>query len=573
MQKERLKIVIILLLFVTFIEAKSVSISKAKIALGEVTKLEAIGYSEDDSFIWKTGIGHHETYANKKVFYFSPKIAGEYIVELFVNGKSESNTTVTVTSSNSIEHIEAGNNQNICLGETATLTAIAPSNSLLEWKIDNNKYADGAVFYFVPKKVGVYTVTLTGNNEEDNLTVTVNDCNNHKPIANAGADQTIATSDTQVQLDGSASSDADSDPLTYQWTMVNKPNGSSAMLSDTALVNPTFVADKDGIYTIQLIVNDGHVNSVADTVVVSVGNNHLEGNVTITIEKVDKQSNSAKVHIVTDINEVAYVFDNNKTIPIDEGTIHDGYIILHSGKHYIKLCSDEPGTICSFEQGILVSHNIDTEAYKKYSIEIPAGGLTNNGTQLVYAGRDGNIYTYNLSSKTSTLLVSTGNSSWTGGLAYVNDTVYYFSKSLQGTINKINPVTGKIDILAYTNFPDGLDIFNNKIYTVTNDVSGVLSIFNLAGEKIGTLSTTVPDITGITHTQKYLYILSEDGNIFQVNPSTGATNQIFTNDNLFTKGNNYHGLEAITILNNYIYVSYIDDVSIYKIDINLNDYE
>jgi len=178
MQKERLKIVIILLLFVTFIEAKSVSISKAKIALGEVTKLEAIGYSEDDSFIWKTGIGHHETYANKKVFYFSPKIAGEYIVELFVNGKSESNTTVTVTSSNSIEHIEAGNNQNICLGETATLTAIAPSNSLLEWKIDNNKYADGAVFYFVPKKVGVYTVTLTGNNEEDNLTVTVNDCNN-----------------------------------------------------------------------------------------------------------------------------------------------------------------------------------------------------------------------------------------------------------------------------------------------------------------------------------------------------------------------------------------------------------
>ena len=114
---------------------------------------------------------------------------------------------------------------------------------------------------------------------------------------------------------------------------------------------------------------------------------------------------------------------------------------------------------------------------------------------------------------------------------------------------------------------------NNRIYAVTNDRSNILSIFDLDGKKMGTLATGVPDITGITHTNKYLYILSEDGNIFQVDSTTGKSNKIFTNDNLFTRGNNNQGLEAITILNNYIYVSYIDDVSIYKIDINLNDYE
>ena len=92
---------------------------------------------------------------------------------------------------------------------------------------------------------------------------------NNPPVANAGADQTIATSSTQVQLDGSASNDADGDPLTYQWTITTKPSGSSATLSDATLVNPTFVADMDGIYTLQLIVNDGQVDSVADTVVIT----------------------------------------------------------------------------------------------------------------------------------------------------------------------------------------------------------------------------------------------------------------------------------------------------------------
>ena len=91
---------------------------------------------------------------------------------------------------------------------------------------------------------------------------------NHTPVANAGPDQTVNDS-TQVQLNGSASSDADSDPLTYAWSFVSKPSGSSATLSDATLVNPTFVADVIGSYTLQLVVNDGQVDSVADTVTIT----------------------------------------------------------------------------------------------------------------------------------------------------------------------------------------------------------------------------------------------------------------------------------------------------------------
>jgi hypothetical protein len=94
---------------------------------------------------------------------------------------------------------------------------------------------------------------------------------NTPPIANAGSGQTGVVGQT-IQLDGSGSSDSDGDPLTYQWTLTGKPSGSNATLANPTTVQPTFVIDKPGNYTVQLIVNDGTVNSVAATVVISTVN-------------------------------------------------------------------------------------------------------------------------------------------------------------------------------------------------------------------------------------------------------------------------------------------------------------
>jgi RHS repeat-associated protein len=91
---------------------------------------------------------------------------------------------------------------------------------------------------------------------------------NRPPVANAGPDQTVGLGDT-VTLDGSKSSDPDGDPLTFTWTFVSRPTGSAAMLSDTHAVRPTFVADKAGSYVMQLIVNDGHVDSAPASVTIS----------------------------------------------------------------------------------------------------------------------------------------------------------------------------------------------------------------------------------------------------------------------------------------------------------------
>jgi hypothetical protein len=75
-----------------------------------------------------------------------------------------------------------------------------------------------------------------------------------------------------VTLDGSASTDADGDLLSYQWSFVVRPRGSQATLSNSALVHPTFVVDRPGTYTVQLVVNDGKTNSAPDAVAVTTIN-------------------------------------------------------------------------------------------------------------------------------------------------------------------------------------------------------------------------------------------------------------------------------------------------------------
>ena len=88
---------------------------------------------------------------------------------------------------------------------------------------------------------------------------------NAAPIANAGSAQSVVTGAT-VTLDGSGSSDANNDPLTYAWTLTSKPAGSAATLSSSTSPKPTFTADRDGVYVASLIVNDGKVGSAQATV-------------------------------------------------------------------------------------------------------------------------------------------------------------------------------------------------------------------------------------------------------------------------------------------------------------------
>jgi hypothetical protein len=63
-----------------------------------------------------------------------------------------------------------------------------------------------------------------------------------------------------VTFDGRGSSDADGDPLSYRWTLF-APSGSNAALGDASADRTTLVPDVAGPYRIQLVVNDGRLDS------------------------------------------------------------------------------------------------------------------------------------------------------------------------------------------------------------------------------------------------------------------------------------------------------------------------
>ncbi|MFH2007408.1 MAG: hypothetical protein ABI333_12555 [bacterium] len=89
---------------------------------------------------------------------------------------------------------------------------------------------------------------------------------NQVPIAEAGTNITAPPGSTAM-LDGTGSSDPDGDPLTYLWT----PGAGAPALDDPTSPTPSLVGGAcNEVYTYTLVVNDGYVDSAADTVSVTM---------------------------------------------------------------------------------------------------------------------------------------------------------------------------------------------------------------------------------------------------------------------------------------------------------------
>ena len=95
-----------------------------------------------------------------------------------------------------------------------------------------------------------------------------------RPTANAGPDQQLHVGQT-VELDGSASSDDNTDTanLQFAWTLTSNPDGSLATLTSPGSMHPSFVADLPGEYVAGLVVTDADgLASDVDTVIISSNN-------------------------------------------------------------------------------------------------------------------------------------------------------------------------------------------------------------------------------------------------------------------------------------------------------------
>ena len=230
----------------------------------------------------------NSSYPNPK---FTADLAGNYVLSLVVNdGKKDSavaTVSVTATTANAAPVANAGSNQNVTIGSTVTLDGTASSDAnndslTYKWTLQSKPSNSSAAMSsltsakptFKAELAGTYVATLVVSDGKANSDVAVvsvlASVANSLPVAKAGATQNVVVG-TSVTLDGTASTDANGDSLTYKWSLLYKPTGSLASLTSASSSKPTLTADTVGTFVVSLIVNDGKADSaeVSSTTVIA----------------------------------------------------------------------------------------------------------------------------------------------------------------------------------------------------------------------------------------------------------------------------------------------------------------
>ena len=142
----------------------------------------------------------------------------------------------------------------------------------------------GAYSQLTPDVLGDYVVRMlvtapSGIASSYTTTVSVK---NRRPVAAIGTNAVPVAlpsgptlrmpANTIVTLRGTASSDADGDTLTYGWTLLSKPAGSSATLSAANLSTTQLTTDKSGSYIVVLRVTDSAGAYSEQTLIIASGN-------------------------------------------------------------------------------------------------------------------------------------------------------------------------------------------------------------------------------------------------------------------------------------------------------------
>jgi hypothetical protein len=225
---------------------------------------------------------------------FTPDVAGRYEAQLIVrDGKLNSTpdtvviTAVVPTPNNRAPVGMIGADQAVDVGQTAQLSSAgstdADGDSLeFTWTLTTRPAGSNAFLSandvpsptLVPDRAGAYRISLVvsdGQLSSPPLTTTITArALNMAPVADAGLSRSVVTGET-VQLDGRASSDPENDTLSYRWTLSSKPAGSAATLAGATTATPSLAPDRDGAYAVQLIVNDGKLDSPPANITITAG--------------------------------------------------------------------------------------------------------------------------------------------------------------------------------------------------------------------------------------------------------------------------------------------------------------
>ncbi|MDY6920339.1 MAG: PKD domain-containing protein [Pseudomonadota bacterium] len=108
-----------------------------------------------------------------------------------------------------------------------------------------------------------------GGSDEDD---TPRNVDNTAPVAEIAAVMSPQSVGPDLELDGSGSSDPEGDALQFSWSIIDGPAGHQASIIDADKAEATLSAALPGDYVVQLVVNDGVLDSVATRLTVTLTN-------------------------------------------------------------------------------------------------------------------------------------------------------------------------------------------------------------------------------------------------------------------------------------------------------------
>jgi len=221
---------------------------------------------------------------------FIPDVPGLYEIQLIVTdlwGAVSDPSLVEISTENSAPVAMAGDDQSADLiGQIVQLEGIGQDpngdNLTYAWSFLSKPPESQTVFsdnsisnpVFVVDANGDFEIQLRvtdvwGLSGTDTLKVTFE---NVRPIADAGENQSVVVGDT-VYLNGSQSSDANADALSYEWSLVSYPQGSGSGLAATDTAMTEFFVDVPGVYSVNLVVSDGmSASDPANVMITAVAN-------------------------------------------------------------------------------------------------------------------------------------------------------------------------------------------------------------------------------------------------------------------------------------------------------------
>ena len=206
------------------------------------------------------------------------------ITPFLIDGKTYVGVTgyaddgVQILKLNQAPTANAGSNQSVVAGTLVTLSGSGadPDGDTISYSWAktagpsvtlSNDMAQNPTFT-APSSAGTISFTLTVSDDTlsdtDDITITIS--SNQAPTANAGSNQNVAVG-ASVTLDGTSSSDPDSNTLMYSWA---KTSGPAVSLNGAMTAQPTFTAPSaPGVIVFTLSVTD-EITTVTDTVTVTV---------------------------------------------------------------------------------------------------------------------------------------------------------------------------------------------------------------------------------------------------------------------------------------------------------------